>query len=138
VDQAAQTGDACAGLIQANKKGAFSLWHLARGGAIGVTHAAVGRQLDPAQLLAAGLQRMMNEADELGADVGAVAQGAVEGALVAARELGLHEAQLGSAVAIAALETATGMGPAATAKVRRIVDRPILGREFNIPSSLRG
>ena len=87
-DQAEQTGEACAGLVLANKKGAFSLWHLARGGAIGVTHAAVGRQLDPADLLSAGVKRMMVDADGQGADFGAVAQGVLEGALVAAGELG--------------------------------------------------
>ena len=135
-DQAEQTGEACAGLVLANKKGAFSLWHLARGGAIGVTHAAVGRQLDPAELLSAGVKRMMVDADGQGADFGAVAQGVLEGALVAAGELGLHEASLGTADAVAALETAADLGPAASAKVRRIVNRPIMGRAFDIPSSL--
>ena len=56
---------------------------------------------------------------------------------MAARELGLHEASLGLAVAVAALETAGPMS-AASVKVRRIVNRPIMGREFDIPSSLLG
>jgi hypothetical protein len=137
-DHAEQTSEACAGLVLANKKGAFFLWHLARGGAIGVTHAAVGRQLDPAELLGVCVRRMMIDADGQGADFGAVAQGVLEGALMAARELGLHEASLGLAVAVAALETAADIGPAASVKVRRIVNRPIMGREFDIPSSLLG
>ncbi len=136
VDPAVRTAEACAGLVLANKKGKFALLHLARGGAVGVTHAAIGRQLDPALLLDAAMQRMLSDAAAMGADCGAVAMGLLQGSLVAAAELGLSTRELGSAVAVAALEHSAQLEEADRAKIQRLVNRRVMGQEFEIPCSL--
>ena len=136
VDVEARSADACAGVVLAVKKMDVALWHLARGATIGVLHAVVGRHLDPGPVLSACVAGMMEETDGFGADYGAVAQGAVEGAIIGSQELGLDPSDLGTQVATAALEKAISMGDVAREKIQHLVNRRTMGYTISIPSSL--
>lgn len=133
-DPAEAVAAASAGAILGTKKHGAALWHVARGAMVGSLHAGYGRRLELDPLIVAGTRRMMGEADGMGADFGATAQGSVEGAITAAEELGLDPRELAATAARAALEMSEGLGEGALEKIRHLVDRPILGVPVQIPA----
>lgn len=125
---------AAAGAILGTKKHNAALWHVARGAMIGLAHAGYGRRLELDPLVVAATRRMMRESDGMGADFGAAAQGAVEGAITAADELGLDPQAFAATAARAALEMSEELGEGALEKIRHLVNRRVLGVEVRIPA----
>ena len=136
-DAPALVRDAVTGLIEGAKKLTAPYWHAARGALVGVVHAGVGQRLALDPLVDAATAAAMEAADDRGGDFGAVAQGAVEGCIIAADELSLDPAALGSRAAVAALTCAKDMAPGAHEKVLHLVDRRVKGITITVPNHLR-
>jgi hypothetical protein len=136
-DPPAIVREAVTGLIGGAKKLISPFWHAARGALVGVVHAGVGQRLALEPLIEAGTVAAMDAADALGGDFGAAAQGAVEGCILAADELSLDEAALGSCAATAALTRSTEMVEGAHEKVQHLVTRRVLGITIDVPDNLR-
>lgn len=126
-DPTALCAEAASGVLAAQKKHGAPVWHAARGALVGVLHAAVGHHLALEAVIGATTARLMTDADAAGGDFGAAAQGSVEGAIVAAEELGLDPTAMGGVAAAAALRTAADLGEGAGERVLHLVDRRVLG-----------
>ena len=134
-DEAAAAAAAAAGTLLATKKlSSAPIWHVSRGAAVGIMHAGFGRRLDLEPMLIAAVRRMMTEADGLGGDFGAAAQGAIEGSITAADELGLDPQDFAATTALAALEMSEELPEGALEKIQHLVNRRILGVDVRIPS----
>lgn len=136
-DAPAVVREAVTGVIEGAKKLTSPYWHAARGALVGVLHAGVGQRLELEPLVDAATVAAMDAADNGGGDFGAAAQGAVEGCILAADELSLDEAELGSRAAVAALTRAMDMVPGAHEKVLHLVDRRVMGITITVPNHLR-
>lgn len=136
-DTDAVVRNAVTGVIEGGKKLVSPYWHVSRGALIGVIHAGVGQRLELGPLIDAATSAAMDASHDSGGDFGAAAQGAVEGCVLAADELSLDEAALGSRAATAALDHSQEMVEGAHEKVHHLVTRRVKGIEITVPSHLR-
>lgn len=128
---------AVSGVIAGAKKRTAPFWHAARGALVGVVHAGLGQRLELEPLIDAATVAAMDGAHGVGGDFAAVAQGAVEGCITAADELGLDDEALGSRAATAALERARELHEGAFEKVHGLVTRHVMGVPITVPAHLR-
>jgi hypothetical protein len=124
---AALYSQAAIGIVQAAKKTGDPMWHVARGAADGVLHAAVEARVDPFAAMVAVTRGMVAELLDMEGDFAAAAKGAVQGAIEAAEELGLDPQRAAHLAARAGFETSDAVRKAAGIRVMEVVGWRVMG-----------
>lgn len=118
---------AVTGALEGAIRSGAPVWHASRGALIGVLHAAVGRGAAPGPWIDAAVGAALGATHAVDADYGAAAEGALEGCVLAADELGLSPSELATRAARAALDWACAVGPPAHDKLAHLVTRHVMG-----------